>query len=71
MYPRIDLLLSVLIAALLCCSPGLADDEPLPVVTIADPYIELHSGPGRGYPILHVSEKGRGGDDSQTPHRLV
>lgn len=28
------------------------------LVTVADPYIELHTGPGRGYPIFHVAEKG-------------
>ena len=27
-------------------------------VTIADPYIELHTGPGRGYPISFVAERG-------------
>jgi hypothetical protein len=27
-------------------------------VTIADPYIELHTGPGRGYPIFFVAERG-------------
>ncbi len=27
-------------------------------VEIADPYIELHTGPGRGYPIFHVEERG-------------
>ena len=51
-------MLYILLAAVLCCSPGFADDEAMPVVTVADPYIELHSGPGRGYPILHVAEKG-------------
>ena len=25
---------------------------------VADPYIELRSGPGRGYPIFHVEERG-------------
>ncbi len=25
---------------------------------IADPFIELHTGPGRGYPIFHVIERG-------------
>jgi uncharacterized protein YgiM (DUF1202 family) len=25
---------------------------------IADPYIELHSGAGRGYPVFHVEERG-------------
>jgi len=27
-------------------------------VEVADPYIELHSGAGRGYPVLHVEERG-------------
>jgi hypothetical protein len=27
-------------------------------VTIADPFIELHTGPGRGYPIFFVAERG-------------
>lgn len=33
------------------------DDEPL-VVTVNTAYIELHSGPGRGYPVFYVLEKG-------------
>ncbi len=28
-----------------------------PRVVIADPYIELHTGPGKGYPIFHVVER--------------
>jgi opacity protein-like surface antigen len=28
------------------------------VVSIIDPFIELHTGPGRGYPIDHVCERG-------------
>ncbi|MFO7306866.1 MAG: SH3 domain-containing protein [Gammaproteobacteria bacterium] len=28
-------------------------------VLVADPFIELHTGPGRGYPIFHVVERGR------------
>ncbi len=31
-------------------------DQPMEV-QIADPYIELHSGPGRGYPVFHVEER--------------
>ena len=27
-------------------------------VVVADPFIELHSGPGRGYPIFHVVDRG-------------
>jgi uncharacterized protein YgiM (DUF1202 family) len=34
-----------------------AEREPR-AVTIADPYIELHTGPGRGYPVFFVAERG-------------
>lgn len=27
-------------------------------VIVADPYIDIHTGPGRGYPIFHVVEQG-------------
>ncbi|RMF98097.1 MAG: hypothetical protein D6727_03950 [Gammaproteobacteria bacterium] len=27
-------------------------------VVVVDPYIELHTGPGRGYPVFHVVERG-------------
>jgi len=27
-------------------------------VAVADPYLELHTGPGRGYPIFHVIDRG-------------
>lgn len=27
-------------------------------VSIADPFIELHTGPGRGYPVFYVAERG-------------
>lgn len=33
-------------------------ERPLREVTIADPFIELHTGPGRGYPIFFVAERG-------------
>ncbi|TCK17061.1 SH3 domain-containing protein [Thiogranum longum] len=33
------------------------DDQPMEV-QIADPYIELHTGAGRGYPVFHVEEQG-------------
>lgn len=32
--------------------------QPLDVV-VADPFIELHTGPGRGYPVFHVVERGQ------------
>jgi len=33
------------------------DDEHAQVV-IEEPFIELHTGPGRGYPVFHVAERG-------------
>jgi len=32
-------------------------DAPMQV-EVADPYIELHTGAGRGYPVFHVEERG-------------
>jgi hypothetical protein len=47
----------LLIACLLLCRPAGAEDQ-LQTVAIADPYIELHTGPGRGYPVFYVAERG-------------
>lgn len=33
-------------------------DENQPQVEVVDAYLELHTGPGRGYPIFHVVERG-------------
>lgn len=33
-------------------------DENYQQVKIADPFIELHTGPGEGYPVFHVIERG-------------
>lgn len=33
-----------------------ADD--IATVSVADPYLELHTGPGRGYPVFHVVDRG-------------
>jgi hypothetical protein len=35
--------------------PALAEG---PTVTVADPYLELRTGPGRGFPVFHVVERG-------------
>jgi hypothetical protein len=40
----------------LCSSASAADERPMEV-QVADPYIELHSGPGAGYPVFHVEEQ--------------
>lgn len=33
-------------------------DESNTRVLVADPYLELHTGPGRGYPIFDIAERG-------------
>jgi len=38
-------------------SPVAAADE-FRSVAVADPYIEMHTGPGRGYPVFHVVDRG-------------
>ena len=42
----------------LVLNPVLAEDDELPKVTIADPFIELHTGPSAAYPIFHVVDRG-------------
>ncbi len=45
-------------AALSVPTTALADEEPLRQVAVAEPYLELHTGPGGGYPIFHIVERG-------------
>ena len=33
-------------------------DEVLVEVVVAGPYLEMHTGPGRGYPVFHVVDRG-------------
>ena len=33
-------------------------EEPCGRGGVAEPYIELHTGPGRGYPVFHVVDRG-------------
>ncbi len=54
--------LVLLLAFLLCAQlfmhgQALAGDN-VRKAQVADPFIELHSGPGRGYPIFHVVDRG-------------
>lgn len=53
------LVLSLLILIGATASPGTARADTPHKILIADPYIELHTGPGRGYPVFHVIERGR------------
>ncbi len=44
--------------ALLCGQAALADDAPQTErVQVATAYLELHTGPGRGYPVFFVAER--------------
>jgi hypothetical protein len=45
------------LAALVLAAPAYAKRELLKVV-VADPYIEMRTGPGRGYPVFHVADRG-------------
>lgn len=49
--------LIALLAALVLVAPAYAKRELLRVV-VADPYIEMRSGPGSGYPVFHVADRG-------------
>lgn len=50
----------------ICSANALAQDnsgsakqeKPALTLEVIDPYVEVHSGPGRGYPIFHVIEQG-------------
>jgi len=52
------------VLVLLCCAPqsfaGLAEvfQKETPDVLVADPFLEMHTGPGRGYPIFYVAGEG-------------
>ncbi len=47
------LLASVLLLQALCVNLGIAAERFLELV-VTEPYIEMHSGPGRGYPVVYV-----------------
>jgi uncharacterized protein YgiM (DUF1202 family) len=52
-------LLILATALLLYCRAGLVlAEEPYLSVRVAEPYIELHTGPGRGYPVFYVVDRG-------------
>ena len=35
-----------------------ADEPDAERLRVADPYLEMHTGPGRGFPVFHVAERG-------------
>lgn len=44
--------------SMLAAMPARAADEPAEQVQVADAYLELHTQPGRGYPVFHVAARG-------------
>ena len=51
-------LMLIVLCQLAFCGTGLCEEEQYRQVVIDDPFIELHTGPGRGYPIFFVAERG-------------
>jgi hypothetical protein len=49
--------LVLILASLAPAPPAKAASESVRVV-VEDPFIELHSGPGRGYPVFYIGERG-------------
>ena len=44
--------------AMAVAAPARADEAPsIERLQVADPYLELHTGPGRGYPVFFVAER--------------
>ncbi|WP_405232199.1 SH3 domain-containing protein [Lentisalinibacter salinarum] len=52
--------LAVVFALFLCCvlATDAQAEERYRQVTVAEPYLEMHTGPGRGYPVFNVVERG-------------
>jgi uncharacterized protein YgiM (DUF1202 family) len=53
---RIRIFIALLVALVLV-APAYAK-TPLLRLTVSDPYLELHTGPGRGFPVFHVVDRG-------------
>ena len=47
----------ILMLAAFCASSYAAEQDQPQMVKIADPFIELHTGPGIGYPVFHIMER--------------
>jgi hypothetical protein len=50
------LLLLLLLAG--CLLGARAAEESVPTLALSEPFVDLHTGPGRGYPVFHVSARG-------------
>jgi hypothetical protein len=56
-------ILKVIVAFLLlklmwCCPSVLAEEKSFQQVRVVEPFIELRTGPGEGYPVFHATEAG-------------
>jgi hypothetical protein len=49
---------SIVAIGLSLCAVAGWTQERNPELTVQDPFIELHTGPGRGYPVFYVAERG-------------
>lgn len=58
---RLAVACAAVLAAVWSAAPArAADDPPAPTterLKVADPYLELRTGPGRGYPVFHVAAR--------------
>ncbi len=59
MIKNILLLIPLLIVCALANAEDASQEDQFQEVRIADPYIDIRTGPGRGYPIFHVVERGK------------
>jgi len=50
-------LLACVLASAVCAPAARAEDAPPERVQVTDPYLELRTGPGRGYPVLFVAAR--------------
>ncbi|MFQ5488167.1 MAG: SH3 domain-containing protein, partial [Gammaproteobacteria bacterium] len=49
---------ALLLMIVLCLSTSAALADRTVEVEVADPYLELHTGPGAAYPVFYVVERG-------------
>lgn len=51
--------ISILLTCVACLvTPPSSADEPPVYSTVVEPYIELHTQPGRSYPVFYIAERG-------------
>ena len=55
-------LVAVVVLQILLTAPPIQAAEDYRSVAVADPYLEMRTGPGRGYPIFHVVDRGESVD---------